>query len=99
MEEEKIIMALATELAKRDLKALESFVCGMKFADAYKVLNGFNFSIWIDEEGYEGTSFDVNYKSITATIFRSDDGYCFVYDTCDVWLNDISSPIASVTIN
>ena len=84
-------------MAKRDMKSLENFVCGMRFNDAYKALNGFNLESWDDGDGIKGTSFDVNYKSITTTIFKDDDGYCFLYDTCDVWVDSISSPIKTIT--
>ena len=95
----RIIKALAKELAKRDMKSLEEFVCGMKFKDAYRLLNGFNLDSWGDEEGeISGSSFDVNYKSITTTIF-DDDGNCFLYDICDVWLPEYSSPIERIVLD
>ena len=97
--EEEIIIALAKELAKRDLKSLEDLLCGMKFADAYRTLGGFNLEDWVDEDGDECSSFDVNYKSIATTIFKGEDGYCFVYDTFDVWLSDYSSPVATITLD
>lgn len=90
--EKEIIQKLAIELAKRDMTSLECVVSGMKFADAYKILNGYNLDTRI-VNGVEKTSFDVNFKSISTTIYRSTRGYCSVNDTCDVWLSDYSSPI------
>lgn len=90
--EKEIIQKLAIELAKRDMASLECFICGMRFADAYKILNGYNLDTWIDN-GVERSSFDVNFKSISTTIFRNKNGYCSLNIACDVWLSEYPSPI------
>jgi hypothetical protein len=100
--QKEIIKGLAAELAKRDRDSLIEFVSHLSFERAYAELNGYNLSI--DEitckEKTIGFNvfFDCNYKNIATTIFRTDDGMCEVYDTVDVWLSDISSPIATITL-
>ncbi len=98
----EIIKGLATELAKRDRDSLVQRVSLLSFERAYEELNGYNLSI--DEITMRGKTigfnvfFDCNYKSIATTIFRTDKGGCEVYDTVDVWLSDISSPIGTITL-
>ena len=99
MEEKEIIIALAKELAKRDLKSLEDLLCGMKFADAQRLLNGFNCENWVNNDGVSCSTFDTNYKSKSTTIYKKEDVYCFLYGKCDVWLSDYSSPIATIKLD
>lgn len=100
--QKEIIKGLATELAKRDRDSLIQKVALLSFERAYKELNGYNLSI--DEITMRGKTigfnvfFDCNYKSIATTIFRTEKGGCEVYDTVDVWLSDISSPIDTITL-
>lgn len=100
--QKEIIKGLATELAKRDRDSLVQKVSLLSFERAYKELNGYNLSI--DEITMRGKTigfnvfFDCNYKSIATTIFRTEKGGCEVYDTVDVWLSDISSPIDTITL-
>lgn len=100
--QKEIIKGLATELAKRDRDSLAQKVALLSFERAYEELNGYNLSI--DEISMRGKTigfnvfFDCNYKSIATTIFRTDKGGCEVYDTVDVWLSDISSPIDTITL-
>lgn len=100
--QKEIIKGLATELAKRDRDSLVQKVALLSFEKAYKELNGYNLTI--DEISMRGKTigfnvfFDCNYKSIATTIFRTDKGGCEVYDTVDVWLSDISSPIDTITL-
>lgn len=100
--QKEIIKGLATELAKRDRDSLVQRVSLLSFERAYEELNGYNLSI--DEITMRGKTigfnvfFDCNYKSIATTIFRTDKGGCEVYDTVDVWLSDISSPIGTITL-
>jgi hypothetical protein len=95
--EREIIIKLAIELAKRDREDLCRLVSTMKFEDALKKLNGFNLNVEpITMNGkfiLNNTFFDVNYKSIATTIFMTPQGGCEVYDTVDVWIDDIDSPI------
>ena len=95
--EKEIIIKLATELAKRDREELCRLVSTMKFEDAFKKLNGFNLSIgpcFCGKKFFENnTFFDVNYKNIATTIFMTPHGGCEVYDTVDVWVDTIDSPI------
>ena len=98
----EIIKGLATELAKRDRDSLCDLVSNLSFEMAYQKLNGYNLSV--DEISMKGKTigfnvfFDCNYKSITTTIFRTDDGGCEVYEVVDVWLSEISSPIEMITL-
>ena len=92
--QKEIIKGLATELAKRDRDSLVQKGALLSFEKAYKELNGYNLSI---DESFN-IFFDCNYKSIATTIFRTDKGGCEVYDTVDVWLSDISSPIDTITL-
>jgi hypothetical protein len=100
--QKEIIKGLATELAKRDRDSLVQKVSLLSFERAYEELNGYNLSV--DEISMRGKTigfnvfFDCNYKSIATTIFRTDDGGCEVYNTVDVWLSDISSPIDTITL-
>lgn len=100
--QKEIIKGLATELAKRDRDSLVQKVSLLSFERAYEELNGYNLSI--DEITMRGKTigfnvfFDCNYKSIATTIFRTEKGGCEVYDTVDVWLSDISSPIGTITL-
>ena len=100
--QKEIIKGLATELAKRDRDSLVQKVSLLSFEKAYKELNGYNLSI--DEITMRGKTigfnvfFDCNYKSIATTIFRTEKGGCEVYETVDVWLSDISSPIDTITL-
>lgn len=100
--QKEIIKGLATELAKRDRDSLVQKVALLSFERAYEELNGYNLSI--DEISMRGKTigfnvfFDCNYKSIATTIFRTKKGGCEVYDTVDVWLSDISSPIDTITL-
>ena len=101
-DERMIINALAKEIAKRDLASLANFVSGMTFEQAFNVLNGFNLSsdpMMIGDKllGFN-TFFDLTYKSISTTIFKTEDGGCEVYDTADVWLLGVVSPIDTVTV-
>lgn len=100
--QQEIIKGLATELAKRDRDSLCNLVSDLTFEKAYAVLNGYNLSI---EEMSVGNKtigfnvfFDCNYKSICTTIFRTNDGGCEVYEICDVWLNNFTSPIERVMV-
>ena len=100
--QKEIIKGLATELAKRDRDSLIQKVALLSFERAYEELNGYNLSI--DEISMRGKTigfnvfFDCNYKSIATTIFRTEKGGCEVYNTVDVWLSDISSPIDTITL-
>ena len=100
--QKEIIKGLATELAKRDRDSLVQKVALLSFEKAYKELNGYNLTI--DEISMRGKTigfnvfFDCNYKSIATTIFRTEKGGCEVYETVDVWLSDISSPIDTITL-
>ena len=100
--QKEIIKGLTTELAKRDRDSLVQKVSLLSFEGAYEELNGYNLSI--DEITMRGKTigfnvfFDCNYKSIATTIFRTEKGGCEVYDTVDVWLSDISSPIDTITL-
>ena len=100
--QKEIIKGLATELAKRDRDSLIQKVSLLSFERAYEELNGYNLSI--DEITMRGKTigfnvfFDCNYKSIATTIFRTEKGGCEAYDTVDVWLSDISSPIDTITL-
>jgi hypothetical protein len=100
--QKEIIKGLATELAKRDRDSLIQKVSLLSFERAYEELNGYNLSV--DEVSMRGKTigfnvfFDCNYKSITTTIFRTEKGGCEVYETVDVWLSDISSPIDTITL-
>ena len=100
--QKEIIKGLATELAKRDRDSLIQKVSLLSFERAYEELNGYNLSV--DEISMRGKTigfnvfFDCNYKSIATTIFRTEKGGCEVYDTVDVWLSDISSPIGTITL-
>ena len=95
--EKKIIKKLAEELAKRDIKSLEEFLCGLKFEDACKILNGYNRDCLIINGNVEFESFDVNYKAITTTIYN-DNGSCHLCGFCEVWLDEFSSPIEIIKI-
>ena len=100
--QKEIIKGLATELAKRDRDSLVQKVALLSFERAYEELNGYNLSV--DEISMRGKTigfnvfFDCNYKNIATTIFRTEKGGCEVYDTVDVWLSDISSPIDTITL-
>jgi hypothetical protein len=100
--QKEIIKGLATELAKRDRDSLIQKVSLLSFERAYEELNGYNLTI--DEISMRGKTigfnvfFDCNYKSIATTIFRTEKGGCEVYETVDVWLSDISSPIDTITL-
>lgn len=101
--EKELIKKLAIELAKRDKEDLVNVVSTMKFEEAFKVLNGFNLTIdaCVCQGDFLGNNvfFDVNYKSISTTIFMTTYGNCEVYDNVSVWLDDFSSPILeNVTI-
>lgn len=95
MEENKIIKTLAKELAKRDIDSLRREVSTMKFKEAYEKLKGYNLCEYSDTSIGEDF-FDVNYKNIATTIYRTKRGFCEVSDACDVWLSDISSPIDTI---
>lgn len=93
MEDKKIIEVLAKELAKRDYDSLREKVSTMQFEEAFKELNGYN-----RDGDFENEHFDCNYKSITATICK-EHRYrgCYVSPLgIEVWLSDVSSPIANV---
>ena len=94
--QKEIIKGLATELAKRDRDSLIQKVSLLSFERAYEELNGYNLTI--DEISMRDVFFDCNYKSIATTIFRTEKGGCEVYETVDVWLSDISSPIDTITL-
>ena len=95
MDEKEIIKALAKELAKRDIDSLRREVSTMKFEEVYKKLKGYNLCEF-SNTSIGDDFFDVNYKNITATIYRTKRGFCEVSDAADVWLSDISSPIDTI---
>lgn len=93
MTEKEIIEKLARELGERDLETLNEFVLGKSFVQAFNELKGFNLTsdpITIDGKlmGFN-TFFDLNFKSISTTIFMTEDGGCEVYECADVWLDEV----------
>lgn len=96
-----MIQKLALELVKRDYESLCTFVENLTFEQALKELDGFNLNvsistinnIYIDNDVF----FDCNYKAISTTIFRTEDGKCEVYENCELWLDDYSTPIGKFT--
>lgn len=94
MEDKAIIKALAIKLGTQDLESLRKEVSTMKFMEAYMKLGGYNINLTDGEE-----FFDVNYKNISTTIYRTKRGNCEVSDKVDVWLSELSSPIITITIN
>ena len=94
MEDKAIIKALAIKLGTQDLESLRKEVSTMKFIEAYMKLGGYNIHLTDGEE-----FFDVNYKNISTTIYRTKRGNCKVSDKVDVWLSELSSRIITTTIN
>lgn len=88
---------LAMEIAKIDREELVNLVKDMKFEDAYNKFNGFNLEMNPSHSGEKlmevNPMFDLNYKSIATTIFKTPNGNCEVYEYVDLWLDDISTPI------
>ena len=94
---EKIIERLAAELAKYEFNELEGILFGMPFIKAYNMLKGFNLEMSKCMCNKELLSlqitFDFNYKHISGTIFRTDDGGCELHEMVSVWDDKSSSPI------
>jgi hypothetical protein len=94
---EKLVIRLATELAKYEFNELENLLSDMPFIKAYNALKGFNLEM--DECRCKGellsisVRFDFNYKHINGTIFQTEDGGCELYEIISVWDDEFSSPI------
>jgi hypothetical protein len=94
---EKLVIRLATELAKYEFNELENLLSDMPFIKAYNALKGFNLEM--DECRCKGellsisVRFDFNYKHINGTIFQTEDGGCELYEIISVWDDKFSSPI------
>ena len=89
MNEKEKIDWLSKELAKRDRESLCREVACMSFNQAYKKLGGYN----LESDGYGVNLFDVNYKSITASIRCTEYDGCDVSDKVDLWLPNVSTPL------
>ena len=89
MNEKEKIDLLSKELAKRDRESLCREVACMTFQQAHKKLGGYNM-------GSDGdiNYFDVNYKSITASIRCTEYDGCDVSDKVDLWLPNVSTPLS-----
>lgn len=90
MNEKEKIDWLSKELAKRDRESLCREVACMTFQQAYKKLGGYN----LESNGYGVDLFDVNYKSITASIRCTEYDGCDVSDKVDLWLSDTGTSIS-----
>lgn len=94
---EKLVIRLATELAKYEFNELANLLSDMPFIKAYNALKGFNLEM--DECTCKGellgisVRFDFNYKHINGTIFQTDDGGCELHEIISVWDDEFSSPI------
>ena len=94
-----MVKKLAFELGKRDYESLCGFVSTLTFEQAFNALNGFNLDVCICTQNDKYLDhcmfFDCNYKSISTTIFKTNNGKCEVCDTCSVWLDEYVNPIGT----
>jgi hypothetical protein len=90
MNEKEKIDWLSKELAKRDWESLCRKVACMTFQQAYKKLGGYN----LESDGYRVNLFDVNYKSITASIHCTAFSGCYVSNKVDLWLPNDTTPLS-----
>ena len=91
---------LLKELVMRDFNALNWMMENVPFNDAYEKLGGFNLSaeVTISENGIDlDAFFDFNFGCLNGTIYYGDDGLAVIDYKFDVWLKDITTPIANVT--
>ena len=88
MDKKEKIDWLSKELAKRDWESLCREVACMTFQQAYKKLGGYNM-------GSDGdiNYFDVNYKSIAASIRCTEYDGCNVSDKVELWLPNDTTPL------
>lgn len=84
MDKDKVIDYLSRELVKRDRESLCRELSTMTFQQAYEKLGGYNLS---------EDCFDVNYKSITATIYCTCRGNCVLHGSIELWIDGETSPI------
>ena len=93
----KSLEEIAMEVARIDREELVNLVKNMRFEDALKQLNGINLQTIVTKVNDEvlgvNMAFDVNFKSISTTIFSTDNNRCEVYEFVDVWIDEISAPI------
>lgn len=84
---------MITAIITREYNELCSLVSNMTYEEAFKKLNGYNLTadpITIgDEERLIGVNefFNVNYKHISTTIFRTDENGCEVWEEFDVHMS------------
>lgn len=95
--DEKLVNRLAIELAKYEFNELANLLSEMPFIKAYNTLKGFNLEM--DECTCKNellsisVRFDYNYKHISGTIFRTEDGGCELYEMVSVWDDVFSTPV------
>jgi hypothetical protein len=92
---------LLKELVMRDFDALSEMMENVPFNDAYEKLGGFNLSARVDINKFGidiDAFFDFNFGCLNGTIYYGDDGSAVVDYKFDVWLKDITTPIANVTV-
>ena len=82
-----------TAIIAQEYNELCSLVSNMTYEEAFKKLNGYNLTanpITIGEEEILigiNEFFDVSYKHISTTIFRTDENGCEVWEEFDVHLS------------
>ena len=95
--EERILF----ELVIRDFKELSLKLKDKSFVDAYNMLDSFNLETYPIFSGDVligiETFFDFNYKSLNGTI-KCENGKCKIHTRFDIWLENMTSPIAMVDI-
>lgn len=84
---------MITAIIAQEYNELCSLVSNMTYEEAFKKLNGYNLTadpITIGEEEILigiNEFFDVSYKHISTTIFRTDENGCEVWEEFDVHLS------------
>lgn len=84
---------MITAIITQEYNELCSLVSNMTYEEAFKKLNGYNLTadpITIGEEEILigiNEFFDVSYKHISTTIFRTDENGCEVWEEFDVHLS------------
>ncbi len=100
---ENLVKSLVSVIAHNDYVELCKVIGNKNFENALKALDGFNLSV--GNCACDGqliatdVFFDFNFRSLNGTIFRTPKGDCEIYECFAVWLDDFTTPIASVTID